>query len=196
MMWCPSNLYQHFHDAADASNPNIYETKDLDGDGELNDLKEDRQRYYIPFGQLWTGYGWGSSPMYAYAGVTVADGGTVKSEPKFESLEVTSVAEKEAIRLDSLVELIVDETKLSKSTLAVFVSPVGEDSTVSAKVSLDTNVWGNSTLTFSGTGTAKLVITDYYYCTETVLYIYVVGEGNDALIETEIEGIDPVGIPE
>ena len=188
-------LYQHFHDAEDESNPDIYESKDINGDGKLEDLKEDRQRYYIPFGQLWTGYGWGSSPMYAFEGVTVADGGTVKSEPKFEAEDVTTVTEKTKIRLDSLVRLIVDETKLSKSTLSVFVSPVGEDSTVSAAIVMDTNEWGNSTLTFSGTGMAKIVITDYYYCTETVLYICVLGEGNAALIETPIEGVDPVGKP-
>ncbi|MBR4873897.1 MAG: SipW-dependent-type signal peptide-containing protein, partial [Clostridia bacterium] len=58
------NLYRHFHDVADESNPNIYEDFDLNGDGELNDLKEDRQRYYLPFGQVFNGLGYGVKTTY------------------------------------------------------------------------------------------------------------------------------------
>ncbi len=167
-------LYQHFHNVADESNPNIYENFDLNGDGELNDLKEDRQCYFIPFNQLLTGYGWGSSPQFEFAGITNNPNGVVKSETKFESLGiVTTYRPGQTTTLGQLVNSIVDDSKLSKPSVYAAVSPATESDNVSATYSLDLSDWKNSTITFAegSTGSAKIVITDYFYCTPTIIYL-------------------------
>ena len=168
------NLYRHFHDVADESNPNIYESFDLNGDGELNDLKEDRQRYFIPFNQLLTGLDMGIKAHTEFEGINFVENGTVKSEEKFESLgTVTTYRPGQTITLGHLVNSIVDDTKLSKASIYAAVSPATENDNVSATYSLNLDDWKNSTITFAedSTGSAKIVITDYFYCTATVIYL-------------------------
>lgn len=164
-------LYRHFHNVPDESNPDIYETFDLNGDGELNDLKEDRQRYFIPFNQLFTGLDMGVTPAYEFKGVAPADSG--ESVTKFTALSKETYTPGETIKLGELFESTVDETKLSKASIFAAVSPASDDATVSATYKLDLNNWEDSTLTFAedSTGTAKIVITDYFYCTPTVIYL-------------------------
>ncbi len=168
------NLYRHFHNVADESNPNIYETFDLNGDGELNDLKEDRQRYFIPFNQLLTGLDMGIKAHTEFEGIEFVENGTVKSEEKFESLgTVTTYRPGQTITLGQLVESIVDDTKLSKASIYAAVSPATENDDVNAAYSLNLSDWKNSTITFAEDceGSAKIVITDYFYCTATVIYL-------------------------
>ena len=180
------NLYRHFHDVADESNPNIYEDFDLNGDGELNDLKEDRQRYFIPFNQLMTGLDMGIRAFYDQAdferfGIdnlefTLVEDGPVKSEVKFEALDsLPTYKPDQTIKLGDIVEAIVDETKIAKATLYATVSPaVDNDNTnVSATYSLDTGDWAESTITFGKdcSGAVKIVINDYFYCTPTVIVL-------------------------
>lgn len=171
-------LYQHFHDKADESNPNIYESFDLNGDGELNDLKEDRQRYFIPFNQLLTGLDMGIKAHTEFEGIKFVENGTVASVKKFDSTSVTSIKVKDTVALGDLFKSGVDASVISMPTVQVYVSPVGDDSTASATYSQNVNDWKNSTLTFSGAGTAKIVITDYYYCTSTTMYVTVGDEAS------------------
>ena len=169
------NLYRHFHDVADETNPNIYESFDLNGDGELNDLKEDRQRYYIPFGQLLTGDGMGVKAHHEFPGVTEVKDGTVKATEKFDAL----LAQNSNIEVDSAKKIselfeVKEGAKISESTIHVFVSPVGEESTVEATYAcVSDGYMENAAVTFKGEGTAKITITDYYFCTPTVLYVTV-----------------------
>ena len=168
------NLYQHFHDVADESNPEIFETKDINGDGELNDLKEDRTCYFMPFNQVFNGLGYGVKPTYEYDGFTEVENGPVKSEQKFEALgTVATYRPGVSITLGQLVGTIVDDSKLSKTSIFAAVSPLTENDVVSATFSLDLSDWTNSTITFTegSTGSAKIVITDYFYCAPTVIYI-------------------------
>ena len=169
------NLYQHNH--VDSG----YETKDVDGDSQGYNsetgkyLLEDRQRYYLPFGQLFTGYGWGSSPQREFDGITItAKNSNLKAQEKFESTGVNAIPENATVNIGDLFNAAVDPTKISTTTVKVFVSPVGDGSTVSATFTPNTD-WTKGTLTFSGTGTAKIVITDYFYCLDTVLNITVGG---------------------
>ena len=167
-------LYRHFHNVPDESNPDIYETFDLNGDGELNDLKEDRQCYFIPFNQLFTGLDMGVKAAYEFEGVEFKEDGPVKSEKKFEALgTITTYTPDKAITLGELFESTVDDSELSKASIFAAVSPASDGATVSATYALDLNDWKNSTLTFAegSTGTAKIVITDYFYCTPTVIYL-------------------------
>ena len=176
------NLYQHFHDVADESNPEIFETKDINGDGELNDLKEDRTCYYIPFGQIMNGLGYGVKPFYSEAelndslknGFKLVEKGTVLSEEKFEAKDVNlTYRPGEAIKLGDILNAIVDESKISKSTIYIAVSPATESDVITATCNINTVTWGDSTITFNATcsGTARLVITDYFYCKTTTVYL-------------------------
>lgn len=168
------NLYRHFHDVADESNPNIYEDFDLNGDGLLNDLKEDRQRYYLPFGQVFNGLGYGVKPTYTFDGFTLVEDGTVISGEKFnKNTENFSYKPGEKIYLKDILTLTVDKSKLSQSSLYVAASPVGDDSVAKITYSRDVENWENNYFTVSegSTGVIKIVITDYFYCTPTVIYL-------------------------
>ena len=167
-------LYQHFHDKADESNPNIYESFDLNGDGELNDLKEDRQRYFIPFNQLLTGLDMGIKAHTEFEGIEFVEDGTVKSVQKFNTRENNGIDKDAIVSIGDLFEASGNGT-ISSPTVQVYVSPIGYGSTVSATYSGDAVDWQNGTLTFSGTGSAKVVITDHFYCTKTTLYVTVGG---------------------
>ena len=171
------NLYQHFHDKGDETNGyEPYETVDVDGDGTKETvLKEDRQRYFIPFNQLFTGLDMGIKAHTEFKGITFVENGTVASKEKFSAESVTDIEENATVTLDKLFASKVDASMISMPTVQVYVSPVGYGSTVSATYSQNVNDWTQSTLTFSGTGSAKVVITDYFYCTSTTMYVTVGG---------------------
>jgi len=168
-------LYRHFHDQPDESNPSVYEDFDLDGNGQLDDLKEDRQRYYLPFGQVLNGLGYGVKPTYEMEGFELVEDGTVISGEKFvqKADAVLTYIPGERIYLKDLIGLNVDRSKLSQSSLYAAVSPVAENGVVSATYSRDVENWENNYITFSNDSVdaAKLVITDYFYCTPTVIYL-------------------------
>lgn len=162
------NLYQHKHEDSG------YETVDVDGDGKKeNVLKEDRQRYFIPFNQLMTGLDMGIKAHTEFEGITEKKDGTVESKKKFESIGVTNIDENATVTLDKLFSSQYDASVISMPTVQVYVSPMGYGSTVSAKYNQNVNDWTQSTLTFSGKGSAKIVITDYFYCTSTTMYVTV-----------------------
>ena len=169
-------LYQHFHDVADESNPEIYEKFDLNGDGLPNDLKEDRQRYFIPFNQLLTGLDMGIKAHTEFEGIKFVENGTVKSEEKFEALDTLPTYKPgQTIKLGDIVKAVVDETKIAKATLYATVSPAIDNANtqVSATYALDNGNWANSTITFGEncSGAVKIVINDYFYCTPTVIVL-------------------------
>jgi len=185
------NLYRHFHDVADETNPNIYETFDLNGDGELNDLKEDRQRYYIPFGQLFTGDGMGIKAHHEFPGVTEVKDGTVRAQQKFQVKEGADLAflPGETVKLSDIVELTAfGESKLTQAFLYAAASPVTEEDTVNVTYYQDVADWTNNTITFSedSFGLVKLVLTDYFYCEPTVVYVAV---GEDAVPAVKFDDI-------
>ena len=173
-------LYQHFHDVADESNPNIYEDFDLDGNGKLDDLKEDRQCYFIPFNQLMTGLDMGIRAFFSFEdfekyGVenmefTLKEDGAVKSEEKFTATQNIQIEENDVVSIGDLFTASGKGT-ISSPNVQVYVSPVGDESTVSANYVADIADWFNGTLTFSGKGAAKITITDYYFCTPTTIII-------------------------
>ena len=174
------NLYRHLHDVADESNPNIYEDFDLNGDGELNDLKEDRQRYFIPFNQLMTGLDMGIRAFFSFEdfkkyGVenmefTLKEDGAVKSEEKFTATQNIQIEENDVVSIGDLFTASGKGT-ISSPNVQVYVSPVGDESTVRAVYSGNSAEWFNGTLTFSGYGAAKITITDYYFCTPTTIFV-------------------------
>ena len=155
-------LARHLHEEAG------YET--VNGE---NVLKEDKQVVYLPFNQVFQGYGWGvmnigfrSDSNFAFEGITIGD--TNSSIDKFGVIVNGGSYEMGTTVNIGNIFKAVDGVSINANTLMVFVSPVGEDSTVSAVYTPNTSDWTKGTLTFSGIGAAKIVISDYTYCKEAV----------------------------
>lgn len=162
-----------------------YETVDADGDGQTeNVLKEDRQHYYLPFNQLFTGYGWGVKhiPIYdnamqnVFKGVTILDRPQANSVVKFEAKPNISPISGREYSLDHLFTLLGVDTKVITGALTVTVTNLDEKVDGKGEVVATLNratTWEDSTLTFSGRGRVRITIQDYYYCTPTVVEVEV-----------------------
>ena len=145
-------------------------------------LKEDKQIVYLPFNQLFTGYGWGVNhiPIYNgeecdFKGVTILDREYANSVVKFENLveaddEYITGME---INVGDLFGSANAEVAIVPKNVQVTVSPVGEGSTVSGTYTANTTEWEKGTLSLSGYGKAKITITDYFFCVPTEVEIYV-----------------------
>lgn len=164
-------LEQHTHESAGTETVNGVEV-----------LKEDKQRVYLPFNQLFTGYGWGVKHVpvyngedYAFEGITILDRISTSSGNKFDAVNTTnSYTTGTTVSVGDLFKAKADYTEdIDKDNVQVFVSPVGEESTAGATYVANTTDWTQGTLTFSGLGTATVTITDYYFCTPTVITITV-----------------------
>jgi len=160
-------------------------------------LKEDKQLVYREFDQLITGYGWGvtSKGIGEMDGVTILDreeGSSVEKFAKADTAQNSYLAGTTVTIGELFAEVAELEAAIDTDNVQVFVSPVSQTSTVRGDYVADTADWTKGELTFYGIGAAKIVITDYYYCKETVLYISIVGDGMDEVIEIQIEGADPV----
>lgn len=195
------NLYEHMHNKADATNPEIYDVGiDVDGDGK-DDLKENNQRVFLPFNQLFTGYGWGVKHIpvyngedYAFEGITILDRVAGSSHQKFEG-KVTELANDTAIKLGDIfnAKFIEDDKLTIKSDkVQVTVSPVvdanGNPSEVTGVYVANTEDWTQGTLTLSGTGAVTITITDYYFCTPTTIEVDVTERQYAEKFETKFTG--------
>ena len=167
---------------------------DENGDG-LDDLKEDKQHIYLEFNNLVTGYGWGvtSKGVGDLAGVTILDREVGDSKVKFEKVDTAKdryMNGKEITIGDIFKAATLEDAKLSilNPSVSVTVSPVGDDSTVSAEFEPNTSDWTKGTLTFSGTGTATITITDYYFCTPTTITVNVIERESEVKFENKFTG--------
>jgi len=151
-------------------------------------LKENNQRIYLPFNQLFTGYGWGVKHIpvyngedYAFDGITILDREVAASVEKFETKFTGNflyrVGNKNTVSLGSLFAA-KDGVEINDSGVWVKVEKVDENTNVSGTFSADTDDWTKGTIQFSGTGVVKVTIQDYNYCTPTVLYLEVVDAVN------------------
>ncbi len=153
-------------------------------------LKENNQRVYLPFNQLFTGYGWGVKHIpvyngedYAFDGITILDREVADSVKKFETKFTGDflyrIGNQNTVSLGSLFKEI-DNVKPSVTDSGVWVTveAIDENSNVSGVFTKDTDTWTNGTLKFSGTGVVKVTIQDYNYCKPTVLYLEVVDATN------------------
>ena len=159
------NGVQHFHDVADADNPNIYETV-----GGVQVLKEDKQVVYREFNNLFTGYGWGvtSKGVGDLNGVTILDRTDGSSVVKFEG-KVTELVETKTYKLGDIFSFENKGVMLVPDALTVSIVNKDEANPVSVKVVYDRENWENSTLVFSGSGDITITIQDYYYCIPTTI---------------------------
>ncbi len=167
------NGVQHKHDEADADNPEVYETVN----GEQT-LKEDKQLIYREFDQLFTGYGWGvtSKGLGELEGVELLDRDEAYSVEKFEKAEDSDsvVVGRTTITVGDLFAAIQNAgVAIQDVNVQIFVSPEGENSTVSGIYIANTTDWTQGTLVFFGEGAATVTITDYHFCKTTTLHITV-----------------------
>ena len=181
------NLVQHKHEDAG--------TEVVNGE---TVLKEDNQIVYLPFNQLFTGYGWGVKhvPIYndetqnPFKGVKILDREEADSVEKFEGRrllrEVTadgtvikegylsSPVSGRHYKLNHIFnELEGLDMRIIAGAITVSVTNLDDDGNVTATLQRDPNNWGDSVLTFSGGGRIRLTIQDYYYCTPTSIEIEV-----------------------
>lgn len=135
-------------------------------------LKEDRQHYFLPFNQLFTGYGWGSSPVRELQGVTILTNANEVAKDKF--LPKTNLApEYPTGTTFKLSDLFTGNGDITDANVEVFLSPVGK-STATASVTYDSNNWENTTLQISGIGVLKVTVADYYNCKMASTYINII----------------------
>jgi len=163
-------------------------------------LKEDRQHYYLPFNQLFTGYGWGVKHIpvyngedYAFDGITILDRAEADSAVKFEKADTAkdSYTTESTVTIGELFKTAtIDDEKLTikGDKVQVTVSSVGEGSTASATYTANTTEWTKGTLTFSGTGAATITITDYYFCTPTTINVTIGDKEAVEKFETKFTG--------
>ena len=148
-------------------------------------LNEDKQAVYIPFYQLFGGYGWGVQglDLDAYKSLDIAadkkgieKDETEKSVQKFAArvadyspyLTETSVTIGELFNAVNNVHPAIDEDNVQ-----VTISPVGETSTAGGTYTANITDWTKGTLFFIGEGDAEIIITDYHYCEPTSLKVSV-----------------------
>ena len=155
------NLTEHTHE--DAGEETV--------DGEIV-LKEDKQIVYLPFNQLFTGYGWGVKhiPLGEFDGVTILDREEADSVVKFSITGKANVEKDSTVKIGELFEAVKDaEVAIDADNVQVTVSPANDESTVSAVYTANTTDWTQGTLEFTGYGKATITITDYYFCKPTTI---------------------------
>lgn len=149
---------------------------------------EDNQAVYLPFTQLFTGYGWGvtSKGLDDFDGITTIqitesdqNKAVVKFESKFTGDFLYRVGNANTVSVGSLFEA-VGGAKINHSGVVVSVVNYEEGGTVGGSFKANTSDWTKGTIQFSGTGLVKITIQDYDYCTPTELIVEVVDATNVA----------------
>ena len=141
---------------------------------------ENNQAVYLPFNNLVTGYGWGVTTKVVgeLAGVTILDREVADSKVKFDkadNVKETYMNGKPITIGDIFKAAEHNDNKLAirNPSVTVTVSPADENSTVTGEFVANTTDWTKGTITFKGTGKAKITITDYYFCTPTTITVNV-----------------------
>ncbi|MBR3788083.1 MAG: hypothetical protein IKJ85_06795, partial [Firmicutes bacterium] len=146
-------------------------------------VNEDKKAVYLPFHQLFTGYSWGVSSigLEKYSGIVtnldITEGEQQESVVKFKALvkDNAELSNNKEITIGELFSAMeANEDKIKDDKVKVMVSPVGETSTVNGEYLANESDWTKGTLTFTGSGTATVTITDYYFCTPTTITVDVI----------------------
>ena len=146
-------------------------------------LKENNQIIYLPFNQLFTGYGWGVKHIpvyngkdYAFEGITILDREVANSVNKFKKADTAqdTYTTDSTVTIGELFTVIENAgVAIDPKTVYVSVNATGETSTANAIYTANENDWTQGTLTFSGTGAATITIKDYYFCAPTTINVTV-----------------------
>lgn len=174
---------------------------DVNGDGQINDHKEDHEHIYLPFNQLFTGYGWGvkhipiSEEEGANLNQTTDSTGKLlypdldikileregyseeKFKKKFTGNFLYRVGNGNSIAIGSLFETISED--ISISGVWVAIEKLNENMNVSGTFTQSTtDKWEDGKIKFEGTGVVTITIQDYNYCKPTKLTVEVVDAVN------------------
>ncbi len=169
-------------------------------------LKEDKQHVYLPFNQLFTGYGWGVKHIpvyngedYAFKGITILDREVADSVVKFEAIlkdtykgknHYANSVEVKVSELFKAAAIADEKLTIKGDQVQVTVSPVGDDSTVGAVYTANTDDWTQGTVVFSGEGAATVTISDYYFCKPTPSNITIVNPEPEEKFDLVFENTD------
>lgn len=189
----------HFVDGSQWNHEDAgYEDVDVNGDGiKEHVLKEDRQHYYLPFNQLFTGYGWGVEhvPIYddksknVFEGVVILDREQANSVVKFDGRRfnrevaadgtvikegmLTSPISGRRYKLNHIFNLITEDVRVITGAITVTVTNLDENGDVTATLDRVSDNWEDCELVFSGGGRVRVTIQDYYYCIPTTIEMIV-----------------------
>ena len=164
------------HDHNDYNGDGVEDKETVNGKEEY---VENNRHIYLEFNNLVTGYGWGVtsrgfSNLNGVTNLDIAQGDQEASVEKFEDAGYTpkDYRHGETITIGDLFKA-KDGVTINKDSVYVSVSPITEGDKVSATFTLNTEDWTKSTITFAAdsTGTAKVTITDYIFCTPTTIYL-------------------------
>lgn len=164
------------------------EDVDVNGDGVVETvLKENNQRIYLPFNQLFTGYGWGVKhiPVGEFDGVRILDREVAESVVKFESKINYSAIYRMNNNTDGTLILgnlfeAVSDADINDGSVMVTLDKVYDNESVAGTYIANTSDWTQSTIQLTGKGTIKITIQDYIFCTPTVAYLIVTDEEKPA----------------
>lgn len=173
-------------------------------------LVEDKQAVYIPFRQIFGGYGWGVKGTEL--GENLADNIkdiTQETEPdaadqvkfvsKFTGDFLYRVGTQNAINVGTLFSE-KDGAAINSSGVYVTITSQHDDNIIMGTFTAPTadkngdgeTNWLDGQIKFDTTGVAKVTIQDYDYCTPTVLYLEVVNAKNITSATSSTNGTDIV----
>lgn len=169
-----------------------FETFDLNGNGELDDYKEDNAHIYLPFNQVFQGDGWGVKHIaiagdegsnlkdqgYEDLDIQILNRNSVeKFKTKFTGDFLYRVGNENTVSVGTLFAA-KDGATINSSGVYVTIDKVDENSNVSGTFTANTTDWTKGTIQFSGNGKVKVTIQDYDYCAPTVIELEVVDAVN------------------
>ena len=149
---------------------------------------ENNQAIYLPFHQLFTGYGWGvnSVGLEKYSGIKIEDfkdisGGITEGdqEASVVKFETKLNAESEAIDINKAYSVgdlfsAVTGAKINDAAVQVAVTGLAEDAAekITATYTANTDDWTKGTLTFEKiSGLCTVTIQDYNFCKPTTVIL-------------------------
>lgn len=167
----------------------VHNHNDYNGDG-IEDFEivngesvyvENNRAVYLPFNQLFTGYGWGVKHIpvyngddYAFEGITILDREVADSVEKFEQADSTKTTYTtgQTVTLGSIFN-VKDDAIINNSGVWVTIEKVDENANVTGIFTFDKEEqnWQDATITFNGTGDVRITIQDYNYCTPTTITV-------------------------
>jgi len=178
--------YRHFVVVPDSTKPEnatCYHFKD--GEVYNHTENEDKQHIYLPFNQLFTGEGWGIRGVdmddlgidgIKIEGVDVKPGedeSVCKFEAKVIENNVISNAKSHAVG-DLFKDVAPAELPINGSSVMVSITSA-ETNELAGTYTPNTDNWTNGTISFKEgfEGRVKITIQDYQFCTPTTLYVVV-----------------------
>lgn len=141
--------------------------------------KEDNQIIYLPFNQLFTGYGWGVKHIpvyngkdYAFKGITILDREVANSVEKFKGKDkVTELTNNKEYKLGDIFVYIDNcGVDVVDGALSVTITNLDEKGNVIATFTRG-KTWSEGTISFENKGKIAITIQDYYFCTPTTITV-------------------------